>query len=177
MQIDLLRQQLPGLGIELGIPAGWSRRGDEQATQVGFLADPLEGYRSSIALSAGQLDPPTPAGFEALIESVPESLATRQPDAEVLAVRRFAHQGLPACVFRVRWTPDAPPPGADRIDTFEQLIVLIVLDPEQGRLVQVDATTIQPLADDHLPLLQAIAETIRPLQQPEDRTDPEGDAP
>lgn len=173
MQIDLLRQQLPGVGIEVGIPAGWSRQGEEHAQQVRFLAEPLEGYRSSIALSAGRLDPPTPAGFEALIESVPGSLSARQPDTEVVVVRRFAHHGLPACVFRLRWTPDAPPPGADRIDTFEQLLVLIVLDPEQGRLIQIDATTIEPLAEAHLPLLHAIAETVRPLPQTDDT---EGDA-
>lgn len=166
MRIDLLRQTLPGIGVEVGIPAGWAREGEPDGDQVRFLADRVDGYRTNVALSAGVLDPPSPAGFEQLITAVPGSFTARHPDAEVLTVRRFAQHGCPACVFRLRWTPAAPPPGAARVDTFEQLLVLVVTDPEQGRLVQLDATTIAPLAEQHLPLLQAILETVRPLADP-----------
>lgn len=163
MRIDLLQQTLRGVGVEVGIPAGWAREGGPDDTGVRFLADPQEGYRTNLALSAGALDPPTPAGFEELIAEVPRSFTARHPDAEVLAVRRFVQQGRPACVFRLRWNPASPPPGVTRIDTFEQLLMLLIVDPEQGRLVQFDGTTIAPLAEQDLPLLQAILETARPL--------------
>lgn len=172
MQVDLHRQVLPGIGVELGVPAGWSRQGDEDADEVRFLAEPSEGYRTNLTLSAGRLDPPTPAGFEDLIAQVPASLGARHPDAEVAEPRRFAHHGRPACVFRLRWRPSSPPPGADRIDTFEQLLVLVVLEPDEGRLLQLDATTIAPLAETHLPLLQAIIETVRPLPTSADEVSP-----
>lgn len=171
MSIDLFVQQLPGMGVEVGIPAGWTRQGEHDATQVRFLAPSVEGYRSVVAMQQGRLDPPTPAGFESLIEAVPDAMTRRLPNSEVLAVRRFAQQGLPACVFRVRWRPDSPPPGAERIDTIEQLTVLVVTDPDTGRLLQLDATTIAPLADEHLPLLQAIVETTRPMTPDGDSAD------
>lgn len=165
MPIELLRQTLPGVGVEVGVPAGWAREGEPEAASVRFLAAPRGGYRANLALSAGRLDPPTPAGFEALIEQLPGSFLARHPDAEIVTVRRFVHHQLPACLLRLRWTPGTPPPGADRVDTFEQLVVLVVTDPERGRLVQLDATTTAAHADEELPLLQAMIETLRPVAE------------
>ncbi len=154
--MDLIEQTLPDLGITIGIPAGWSEAEVAHA-DVAYLADEEEGYRTSVSLTSERLEPSTPERFEEIAGEIPDALRQRHPDLEVVRELRFAQEGMPAWLLRYRWRDD------ERGATFEQVLALVVTDLEHGDVVHLDAATIAPLADDHLPVVQAILSTIRPL--------------
>lgn len=89
-------------------------------------------------------------------------LAERYDNAEVQLDRRFAQEGMPGWLVRYSWQPD----GSEH--TFEQVMALIVVDLEQGAVVQFDASKIRPLAEDHLPLVQAMLRSVRPFKDSND---------
>lgn len=155
--MELLDQHHPDLGVAIGIPRGWSQVDDADHADVVYLAEAEQGYRTSVALAGERLDPPTPEGFEQVIAAIPDALRERHPDLEVVRELRFAQEGLPAWLLRYRWV------DAEREATFEQVMALIVTDQGQGDVVQVDAVTIAPLAEDHLPVIEAILRSVRPL--------------
>ena len=156
--MNFLDQTLPDLGIAIGIPEDWSQ-GQVDHADVAYLAEEQEGYRTSVILTGQRLEPPTPEQFEQILSEVPDALRARHPDLEVLRELRFAQEGMPAWLLRYRWSDQA------RDATFEQVMVLVVSDLEQGSVVHIDATTISPLAEEHLPVIQAIVSTIRPLTE------------
>lgn len=156
--VDLQYYGLPDLGIDIAAPTAWSFTTDDEAADAVFSADEAHGFRTNVALTLDRLDPPTPERFEQIITELPGMLADRHGNAEVQLDRRFAQEGMPAWLVRYSWQPD----GAEH--AFEQVMALIVVDLEQGAVVQFDASTITPLADEHLPLVQAMLGSVRPFK-------------
>lgn len=156
--MNFFDQTLPDLGIAIGIPEDWSR-GQVDHADVAYLADEQDGYRTSVILTGQRLEPPTPEQFEQILGEIPDALRRRHPDLEVVRELRFAQEGMPAWLLRYRWS------DRSRDATFEQVMVLVVSDLEQGSVVHLDATTISPLAEEHLPVIQAIVSSIRPLSE------------
>jgi hypothetical protein len=160
--VDLQYYGLPDLGIDIAAPTSWTFTADDPAADAVFSADEAHGFRTNVALTLDRLDPPTPERFEEIITELPALLAARDDNAEVHLDRRFAQEGMPAWLVRYSRQPD----GAAH--AFEQVMALIVVALDQGAVVQFDATTIGPLAEDHLPLVQAMLSSVRPFKHSDD---------
>lgn len=153
------------LGIRLAIPADWFAEEATHADRI-YMASPQMGYRSSIALSLERLESPTPEAFEKLITGVPDALASRHPDLKILRQQKFMQEHMPAWFIRYQWSHDSVP------HSFEQVTALIVTNLDHGSVVQVDGSTIAPLAQEYMPLFADIVNSIEGLGGNEQRDFP-----
>lgn len=155
------RLELPDCGVSLRIPNGWTleRASSESGTASSDLtisAPEESGYRSSVAFSRENLEPPTPEQFESVIKAV-YSEFEKSPDIEIRSEGRANQNSMPAWIMRyTRHAAAAPHP-------FEQILLLLVTDPIRGHALHVDASTIGPLSETHMPMLMSILESLEPL--------------
>ncbi|MBB5021497.1 hypothetical protein [Desulfurispira natronophila] len=146
------------LGIEMDIPAGWSSVDVPHADRM-FMAEEQFGYKSNLAISLEQLEPATPQRFEELISQIPAALARRHGTLEIIRQERFLQDDMPAWFIRYRWS------HADTPHPFEQLTILIMVDIITGAAIQVDASTLVPLADQFMPMFNHMVSSVKSLSR------------
>lgn len=163
---EVQRYLLAELGVALHVPSLWEVASSETGTlaayaDAAFFAPAEYGYRSSVVFSRELLVPSNPEQFEELIEGV---LAVMQdsPGIEIIGSGRASQNSMPAWILRYRRTRAGHP------HNYEQLLVLVVTDMMRGTMLHIDASTISPLAERHLPLLMRILNSLEPA-----RTSPE----
>ncbi|TVQ27399.1 MAG: hypothetical protein EA383_02665 [Spirochaetaceae bacterium] len=148
------------LGVTLRVPDDWaffsSGNGPPAAgADAAFYAPAEHGYRSSVVLSKDSLSPSTPQRFEECIAGLRASMQ-ESPDITVIRDGRADQNSMPAWILRYSRT------HSDHPHSFEQLLVLLVTDMVRGSMLQIDASTISPLADRHLPVLMQILNSLAP---------------
>ncbi len=155
------RLELPDCGVSLRIPRGWTI--ERASSEIGTASSDLtisapkeSGYRSSVTFTRENLEPPTPEQFESVIKAV-YSEFEKSPDIEIRSEGRANQNSMPAWIMR--YTRHA----AAASHPFEQILLLLVTDLARGTMLQIDASTITPLAEVHVPILMSILESLEPL--------------
>jgi hypothetical protein len=142
----------PSLSISVVAPVGWERERTEEFPL--FLLAPREGdYRSNLGFSRAAAAEATPALMAAAIAGARAQQKAEYARFEELAASDFELDGAPAFLQHYRWQPD----GAAQ--PFMQLFGLVQTDAHG--LIEINASTLQSLAEHVLPVIGSIIESVR----------------
>lgn len=136
------------VGLEMSVPHGWAAAATDDFPLV-LLAPQEHGFRASIGVRTGVLDPPTPEAFEGLIQRIKAARRTELPEFRVGAERVGPQAGHPGWQLRATWDDGGRP--------LTQITQLFVAEP--ARLYEVTATCLQAEEKAYLPLFRLVLES------------------